>query len=124
MATPNSIHNNGPIQLPKRPVPAPQLSTARQRADGTVEPEGTGRIRPDEVISPERWWASLELGSIGEAANRAVQPLKDLLPPCPAVADTVAQLIRNRSMPGHSDKDTAELWLLVQSPSLSLRDMG
>jgi len=127
MTTPSSTHNDGPVQLPKRPVPVPQFSTARQRTDGTVEPEGPGPIRPDELIPPKRWWASLEGGSIHDiehAMQSAMQSLKDLLPPCPAAADAVAKLIRHRSVLGHSDKDTSKLWLLVHSPALSLQTIA
>jgi hypothetical protein len=127
MTVPNSTHNDGAVQLPKRPEPVPQLSTARQRADGTVEPEGPGRIRPDEVIAPTRWWASGDRVSIHDIENAidwAVQPLKDLLPPCSMATDAVGKLIRNQIVLGQSDEDTVKLWLLVHSPSLSLQDMG
>jgi ATP-dependent Clp protease ATP-binding subunit ClpA len=56
--------------------------------------------------------------------DRAVQPLKDLLPQCHSAAEAVAKLARRWSVLVRSDTDTAHLWLIVHSPALSVQIMA
>jgi len=98
----------GPLQLPKRPDPVPQpaTQTARQRIDGTIEPEGNNPIRPEEIVEPRRWWRSVP----NEALDEAVDPLLTIVPPCPSMAREAARFLRLRWADVLPDENGADVW--------------
>jgi hypothetical protein len=120
MTTSGSTHDEGPVRLPERPSPDPQLQTARQRIDGTVEPEGPGAIRPEEVIAPRRWWESAHRTDATPIITAATGPLIKLVPPCPCLQQEVEGLLHNRMTLGIAAGRGTRVWLLVHAPGMPL----
>lgn len=128
MSASESNHRQDRIELPHRPVPVRQeTQTAREREDGTIEPEGPGRIQESEVIAPRRRWkAKFERKEEWkQAIDQAVRGMHALSPPFTAAAEALRTEIESRAVPwGESKSKWAALWLIVHERSSSFRDLG
>src|SRR5262245_17708519 len=88
---------DGPVSPPKRAALELQPSTAHQRADGTVVPDGPGPIHESETSAPKRWFTTVT-GSLGAAVREAVQPIADLTPPSPSAVVFATRVLQARAL--------------------------
>src|SRR5262245_15977143 len=108
----------GPVSPPKRAALELQPSTARQRADGTVEPDGPGPIQQSEISPPKRWFTSVT-GSLAAAVGEAVRPLADLIPPSPSSVAFARRVLQSRAL--WQKENWADIMVLIHAPGVDLK---
>lgn len=117
-----AVDDDSPIRLPERPAPGPaRTQTAPQKTDGSVVPDGPGRIADREIVAPSRWYAAADFESLRAAAG----PLLALDPPCGSLAAAVPGMLMERQLdpPGKYDS-TPMMLLLVHPPGALVGRLG
>jgi len=116
MAT-NPYDADGPVSPPKRATLTLQPSTARERTDGTIEPDGPGPIHESEISPATRWFTSVT-GSLAAAIEAAVQPLAELVPPSPSSVAFATRVLQSRAL--LRKENWADIMVLLHAPDVDL----